>query len=203
MTRTPDAGHTATAADATRAADAEILADACWPGPADADPPPLAGFVISDFSPMAAAAADRCLGLAYGSPTAISADDDLRRRAERTAIIVASRGGDLITNTSIATAVDAGEAVAPLLFFQSVPNAVAGHIARRWGLAGPVICFSPSMEAGDPLGEAMDVAHFLALGGDADEALVLLVEQLWPSGERGSARALLLRPVSSTGRAMA
>ena len=35
-----------------------------------------------------------------------------------------------------------GDRVGPLLFFQSVPNAVAGHVAARWGLTGPVVCLS-------------------------------------------------------------
>lgn len=76
-----------------------------------------------------------------------------------------------------------------------MPNAVVGHIAKRWGLRGPVICFSPDAAGADPLGEALDVARFLANGGDADEALLLLVEQVGPDGASASARALLVRSV--------
>ncbi|MFP8961052.1 hypothetical protein ACLIYP_10915 [Streptomyces nanhaiensis] len=180
--------------------DAEILAEGGWPGPADTGPPPpLAGFVVSGFSPMAAAAADRCLEQVHAAPQAGS--EALRRRAERTAIVLGSRGGDLETHTATAAAVDAGRTAAPLLFFQSVPNAVIGHIAKRWGLAGPVICFSPDDGVGDPLREALDITRSLVAGGDADEALVLLVEQVRPDGGPGGARALLVRPGPDAGEA--
>lgn len=177
----------------TRPADTEILARGSWPGPEDTGPPPpLTGFVVSGFSPMAAAAADRCLTEVYGAPG--TEDEELLGRALRTAVVLGSRGGDLETHTATAAAVDAGKAAAPLLFFQSVPNAVVGHVAKRWHLAGPVICFSPDDITGDPLGEAADIARCLVEGGDADEALVLLVEQVGPDGDPGSAHALLLRP---------
>ena len=40
--------------------------------------------------------------------------------------------GDVTTATRVAAAVDAGQRASPLLFFQSVPNAVAGYLAARW-----------------------------------------------------------------------
>jgi hypothetical protein len=61
-----------------------------------------------------------------------------------------------------------------------------------------VICFSPDDTTGDPLGEAVDIARSLVAGGDADEALVLLVEQIRPDGEAGGAHALLVRPAPGT-----
>ncbi|MEV6122185.1 beta-ketoacyl synthase N-terminal-like domain-containing protein [Streptomyces sp. NPDC052077] len=175
--------------------DAEILARASWPGADDTGPPPpLTGFVVSDFGPMAAEAADRCLWASYGDREEL--DAARRLRAGRTAVVLGSRGGDLETHTATAAAVDAGRPAAPLLFFQSVPNAIVGHIAKRWGLAGPVICFSPDDATGDPLGEALDIARFLVSGGDADEALVLLVEQVGADGGPGGAEALLVRPAA-------
>ncbi|MFF3216013.1 hypothetical protein ACFYYB_36050 [Streptomyces sp. NPDC002886] len=180
------------------AAAVEVLAAGVWPAPGDPElPVPLAGFAVSSFSPMASAAADRCLEQVHGAPGAEPAGPGTRelvRRAGRTAIVLASRGGDLETHTATAVAVDAGRPAAPLLFFQSVPNAVVGHIAKRWGLAGPVICFSPDAATADPLGEALDVTRFLVAGGDADEALLLLVEQAGADGAPASARALLVRP---------
>ncbi|MFF1410595.1 hypothetical protein ACFVX6_12540 [Streptomyces sp. NPDC058289] len=178
------------------AAAAEVLAEGVWPAPGDpALPVPLAGFAVSSFSPMASAAADRCLEQVYGTPGgAEPGAEESVRRAGRTAIVLASRGGDLETHTATAVAVDACRPAAPLLFFQSVPNAVVGHIAKRWGLAGPVICFSPDAATADPLGEALDVTRSLVDGGDADEALLLLVEQVGPDGGPASARALLVRP---------
>jgi 3-oxoacyl-(acyl-carrier-protein) synthase len=85
----------------------------------------------------------------------------------------------------VAHAVDSGGRVGPLLFFQSVPNAVAGYIAARWGLTGPVVCVA-SAEAG------MDVAAALIEDGDAEEALVVLAEQAGTAGERDSASAVLV-----------
>lgn len=196
---------------AFRAADMEILAEAVWPGPGDGElPPPLSGFVVSAFSPMASAAADRCLEQVYGPlDTATPAQPDTGggggvrpgpgRRAARTAIVLGTRGGDLETHTATAVAVDAGKSAAPLLFFQSVPNAVVGYVAKRWELTGPVICFSPDDATGDPLGEALDVTRSLVAGADVDEALVLLVEQAGPDGGPGSARALLVRPAPDSG----
>lgn len=190
------------------AAAVEVLAEGAWPVPGDPGlPVPLAGFAVSSFSPMASAAADRCLEQVYGAPGAAESGADaagpgaeeLVRRAGRTAIVLASRGGDLETHTATAVAVEAGRPAAPLLFFQSVPNAVVGHIAKRWGLAGPVICFSPDAATADPLGEALDVARFLVDGGDAGEALLLLVEQVGPDGAPASARALLVRPAPFAG----
>ncbi|MDD9382932.1 hypothetical protein M8Z33_41085 [Streptomyces sp. ZAF1911] len=187
------------------AASVEVLAEGVWPAPGDPElPVPLAGFAVSSFSPMASAAADRCLEQVYGAPGAAEPGaepagpgaQELVRRAGRTAIVLASRGGDLETHTATAVAVDAGRPAAPLLFFQSVPNAVVGHIAKRWGLAGPVICFSPDAATADPLGEALDVTRFLVDGGDAGEALVLLVEQAGPDGAPANARALLVRPAA-------
>nr|WSX51395.1 hypothetical protein OG409_22105 [Streptomyces sp. NBC_00974] len=199
-----------------RAAAVEILAEGAWPGPGDAElPPALAGFVVSAFSPMASVAADRCLEQVHGAletrtatatATATAQGTEAGdgrpepgRRSARTAIVLGTRGGDLETHTATAVAVDAGKSAAPLLFFQSVPNAVVGHIAKRWELTGPVICFSPDDATGDPLAEALDITGSLVAGADADEALVLLVEQVGPDGGPGSARALLVRPAPGAG----
>ena len=50
--------------------------------------------------------------------------------------------GDVTSATRVAAAVDAAGRVPPLQFFQAVPNAVAGHLAARWQLTGPVVCVS-------------------------------------------------------------
>ena len=49
-----------------------------------------------------------------------------------TAIVMVTALGDVTSATRVAAAVDAGKRVSPLLFFQSVPNAVAGYLAARW-----------------------------------------------------------------------
>jgi 3-oxoacyl-(acyl-carrier-protein) synthase len=147
------------------------LAQARWPEPGDpADPPPLAGFIVSPFSPLVAAVAERCLSRA-------------RPAGARTAIVIASPLGDLDSAVHVAAAVDHRTRVGPLLFYQSVPNAVAGYVAARWGLAGPVVCTSP---VGDPLADGLATADLLFADGDCDEALVMVVTD--------TAHALLIRP---------
>jgi hypothetical protein len=144
-----------------------VLARASWPAGAGA-PPPIPGFIVSSFSPLAAAVADRCLTLRYRKPPVD------RTIGERIAVIVVSVSGDVGTSTAVARAVDDGKRVAPLLFFQSVPSAVVGHVGARWGLAGPVVCSSP---VGDPVRDAFAQAALLISDGDADEVLLVLVEQ--------------------------
>jgi len=158
------------------AAGLTVRATAAWPeSTVDDAPPALPGFVVSSFSPLVAEAAERCLRKRYGAPPGDSA----------TAVILVSPLGDVTSAVHVAHAVDSGGRVGPLLFFQSVPNAVAGYIAARWGLTGPVVCVA-SAEAG------MDVATALIEDGDAEEALVVLAEQAGTAGERDSASAVLV-----------
>ena len=141
---------------------------------------PLPGFVISSFSPLAAAAAERCLAVRHGEPPAVDGV------GARTAVVVVSASGDAEMAAHVAHAVDDGARIGPLLFFQAVPNSVAGHVAARWGLRGPVVCLSPT---GDPKAEGLAHARLLIDDGDADEVLVVLVEQ---DGAADSAHALLV-----------
>jgi hypothetical protein len=165
--------------------DLVVLARTAWPA-ADQDPlPGLPGFIISSFSPLAAELAERCLRQFFGSPPAGPG------RAEQTAIVLASTTGDIATAVAVAQAVDQGRSVPPLLFYQSNANAVAGHIAARWGLAGPVACTIP---AGDGLADALEVATLLIEGGDAAAALVILADQRRQDGDTGT--ALLVGPAS-------
>ncbi|HWF82000.1 MAG TPA: hypothetical protein VN695_15565 [Streptosporangiaceae bacterium] len=155
---------------------AEVLAQARWPLDSTADDlPQIAGFVESAFSPLIAAIADLCLSGFYGEPPA------RHEEGERTAIVLASATGDIPTAVAVAAAVQAGRRVPPLLFYQSNPNAVAGYVAARWGLSGPVVCTMPGRS--DPgsvtdassraLAEARATADLLIGDGDADAALVV------------------------------
>jgi hypothetical protein len=175
-----------------------VLARSHWPADdADAELPAVAGFIESAFSPLVAAVAERCLSSYFGDPPAALA------RGERTAIAIATSTGDLATSAAVASAVQAGRRVPPLLFYQSNPNAVAGYIAARWGLAGPVVCTMPGNAApatggssprasaaggsggssprastaedltARALAEAQACAALLIEDGDADAALVI------------------------------
>ncbi|GAA1984674.1 beta-ketoacyl synthase chain length factor [Catenulispora subtropica] len=149
-----------------------VVAEARWPeSERDQTPPALPGFIVSSFSPIAAETAARCLSR---RPTG-SGD------GSATAVIIASARGDLESAAHVAEAVDSSGTLGPLLFFQSVPNAVAGHIAARWNLTGPVVCVADRASA-------LEAAALLIEDGDADEALVLHID--------GAAHAVLLRAES-------
>ncbi|MEV4412292.1 beta-ketoacyl synthase chain length factor [Catellatospora sp. NPDC049609] len=172
------------------------LARASWPeSTADAEPPQLSGFVLSSFSPLVAEVARRCLTRVYGQPPADPA------RGGRTAVIISSCSGDAVTAAEVARAVDAGRRLGPLLFFQAVPNAVAGYVAARWELGGPVVSLSPEGGAdpvGESLAEGLALASLLIRDGDADEALVIVAEQAADDGGRDRALAVLVRSTERT-----
>ena len=169
-----------------------VLARSAWPATGSAPTaalPPVPGFVVSSFSPLAAHLAELCLVQYFGSPPA----DPVRGR--QTAVVLASTTGDIATAVEVARAVDRGRPVSPLLFYQSNPNAVAGHIATRWGLEGPVTCTIPARRG---LADAMDSAALLIEGAEAQAALVILANQGRP-GDDGMAAddngtALLIGP---------
>ncbi|WP_089154212.1 hypothetical protein [Micromonospora sp. NBS 11-29] len=158
-----------------------MLAEARWPEDGDGTPPALPGFVHSPYHPLVAAVADRCLTRRYGDAGALPAGN-------RTAVVLVSAGGDTAGAAHVRGTVAAGGRVGPLFFFQSVPNSVAGHIAARRGLDGPVVCLSPS---GDPRAEGEAEADLLRYDGDAAQALLILIE-LAPDGTSGEATAVLL-----------
>jgi len=163
-----------------------LLAKAHWPGPTDDGLPPIAGFTVSTFNPLVAEAAERCLSAYYGpapgpGPT-------------RTALLLTSGSGDLATAAAIAAAsADTGRRMPPLLFFQSNPNAVLGHIAARWQLTGPVVATAPATPAapGEVPADALDLAELLLDDGDADQVLLIAAEQA-PEPHQDRAVALLL-----------
>jgi Beta-ketoacyl synthase, N-terminal domain len=161
---------------AAAAAGLTVCSSASWPETgSDGEVPALAGFIESNFSPLLAEVAARAL----------------RGRAQPqgsgkvTAIVMVTALGDVTSATRVAAAVDAGRRVPPLLFFQSVPNAVAGYLATRWHLTGPVVCVSGT-RAG------LEVAAALIDDADADEALVVRVDLAVTDDDRDRAAALIV-----------
>ncbi|MEU6077684.1 beta-ketoacyl synthase chain length factor [Micromonospora sp. NPDC047074] len=151
------------------------LAEAAWPEPGDGAPPPVPGYVHSRFAPLVAAVAERCLTRAYGRRPVPD--------GERTAVVLVSAAGDVASAAHVRATVAAGGRPGPLFFFQSVPNSVAGHVAARWELGGPVLCLAPT---GDPRAEGAAEVDLLLHDGDADRALLVLIEQAPDdSGARG------------------
>src|SRR5258708_2243309 len=109
-----------------------VLAEAAWPESDDpAEVPDVAGFVISTFSPLMVAVTERCLTRFAGGPPLENGD--------RVAIVLLSEEGDIGLAAAVASAVDEGRRTGPVVFFQSVPSAVLGHVAERWGLSGPLV----------------------------------------------------------------
>jgi 3-oxoacyl-(acyl-carrier-protein) synthase len=159
------------------------IAAGAWPEPGDpATAPPIAGFVVSSFTPIVAAAAERCLARAQRG-TGEDRGDGLV--PYRTAVVIVSSCGDVASARHVADAVDAGARISPLMFFQSVPNAVAGHLAARHGLDGPVVCLSPT---GDPLAAGLAEAALLIADEELAAALVIVADQ-----DPDAARAVLVR----------
>jgi hypothetical protein len=153
------------------------LASAAWPSSTSDSAPPLAGFVESTFSPLAAEVARRVL-----SEAVPPAD---------TAVIIVSHSGDATSARATEEAVASGRRPSPLLFFQAVPNAVAGYIAAKWNLTGPVVCLTPA-SPGD-VSDGLALAELLIADGDAGGALIISVEQ----GPRDAAHALLVKGESA------
>jgi hypothetical protein len=173
MTGLPTLRATAEAAGLT------ITASASWPETgADRAVPALAGFIESDFSPLLAEVAGRALSRREGPA-----------HSQVTAVVMVTALGDVVTATRVAAAVDAGQRVSPLLFFQSVPNAVAGYLGARWRLTGPVVCVSGTRAA-------LDVAALLIADADADEALLACVDLAVSGGTDRAAAILVTGPVT-------
>jgi 3-oxoacyl-(acyl-carrier-protein) synthase len=164
-----------------------VSSSASWPETdADAEVTPLAGFIESSFSPLLAEVAGRALRgrAAPQAPGTV------------TAVVMVSALGDVTTAVRVAAAVDAGQRVSPLLFFQSVPNAVAGYLAARWQLTGPVVCVSGT-------GAGLDVAALLIDDADADEALVVRVDLAVTGGRDRAAAILVTAPADREQRSSA
>ncbi|MGV9269033.1 beta-ketoacyl synthase chain length factor [Kitasatospora sp. NPDC003701] len=190
-TTTPPA---APAAAPHRHGGSAVRAVASWPEPGDDGAPAMpAGFIASTFPALVATVADRCLRRGYGEPAEPAGE-------RPTAVVLVSEYGDQGTAEAVAAAVDGGGRLQPLLFFQSVPNAVLGWVAARWDLVGPVVCVSPGA---DPAHQGRELADLLIEDGDADEVLLLLVEQAAGPGGRDRAEAhLICRLPAPPGRAV-
>ncbi|WP_405021010.1 hypothetical protein OHV05_33130 [Kitasatospora sp. NBC_00070] len=161
-----------------------LLAHGRWPEPGDTELPRLPGFTDSPFNPLVVAAADRCLH-AWGGEL-----------PGRTGLLLASLSGDLGTARAINEAAGSSRRVPPLLFFQSNPNAVLGHLAARWHLTGPVVATSPPAAApGEVPPDAFELASLLLADDDADQLLVIAAEQAGPA-DPGRAVAVLVTPAT-------
>ncbi|MGD0683477.1 MAG: hypothetical protein ABSA03_00040 [Streptosporangiaceae bacterium] len=181
-----------------------VLSSASWPETdADSEVTALAGFIESHFSPLLAEVAGRALrrrGQPQASGPQASGPQASGPQASGpqasgtvTAVVLVTALGDVTSATRVAAAVDSGRRVAPLMFFQSVPNAVAGYLAARWHLTGPVVCVSQATAA-------LDIAALLIQDADADEALVVCADLAVSSGGGDHGAAILVTGPADTGR---
>jgi hypothetical protein len=127
----------------------KTVAEGRWDG---GEPPGVPGFVGSAFNPMVVAAAERCLA---------------QVETEALTGIVLVSDGDRVSADHVREAVAEGKRIGPLYFFQSVPNSIAGWIAAKWDLRGPVVCVT---EGG------LEEAGLLLDDGDAEQVLIVEVD---------------------------
>lgn len=124
-----------------------------------ADLPRVVGFADSPFVRLADAVLRDCLPAPEHRP--------------RTGIVLASVLGDIATANRASAAVAIGQKPSALLFYQSVPTAVLGHVCAEFGLQGPLVCLSG---AADLCADACEIAEQLLEEGSADRVLVVYVE---------------------------
>ncbi|WP_405775474.1 ketosynthase [Streptomyces sp. NBC_01390] len=159
------------------ASDRAIVSAACltpWgeeasgvPGAAPKELPKISGFAISRFGPLVHAAASACLGPADAS------DGHVGRFGARTAIVLATMYGDVVTVDTATQWTVAGKLSNPLMFFQSVSTSILSHLTRRYGIYGPLTCISA---VPDPAGDALRVADALLDDPELHQVLVIGVE---------------------------
>ncbi|CCH29454.1 beta-ketoacyl synthase chain length factor [Actinosynnema sp. NPDC047251] len=135
------------------------------PGAAPVDLTSVPGFVTSRFNPLVAAVAEQCLGAPGG--------DLIHGLGERTAIVLATACGDTTTSDLATRKLVAGQVHSPLLFFQSVTTSILGHLARQYGITGPVSCVSACE---DLAGSALRLADLLLFDDELEQVLVIGVE---------------------------
>jgi 3-oxoacyl-(acyl-carrier-protein) synthase len=122
--------------------------------------PALAGFFASDFAPLVYAAVRACVG------------NRLDGVGDRVAIVLGSHRFDTVSLELSAEQADQGR-VSPILFYQVLPTAILGQIARDYRLTGPVSCVAVT---GDAQAEVWDIARVLLADASAELVLGLSVE---------------------------
>ncbi len=136
-----------------------VLATARLEG--DADPPGVPGFALSRFNPLVNELARRCL-TTVGDVS-----------GPGTALLLGTTFGDTTTIDTASRNLVAGQVRNPLLFYQSVPTTILGHVAREYGITGPVVCCSIRT---DPANELAELAELLLLDEELRQVLVIEVE---------------------------
>jgi 3-oxoacyl-[acyl-carrier-protein] synthase II len=154
------------------------------------DPPGVPGFIVSRFNPLVNEAVRRCLA---------EAGDAVDVSGPGTALLLGSVFGDTTTSDTASAGLVAGDVRNPLLFYQSVPTTILGHVAREYGITGPIVCCSIRT---DPAGTLRDLARLLLLEDEISRVLMIevelaagrrvahLTEGSGPAGDTATARLL-------------
>ncbi|WP_409468011.1 ketosynthase [Streptomyces sp. HC307] len=137
------------------------------PGAADVALPKVRGFVGSRFGPLVHAVGTACLG----EPETFAGADGSAGR--RTGIVLATMFGDTVTADTFTQHMIAGHVHNPLLFLQSVPTSILGHLTKQYGITGPLNCVSGGA---DLAVEALRLVDVLMGSGDVHQVLVVGVE---------------------------
>lgn len=124
-------------------------------------PPPVPGFIESQFNPLVYAVVKQCL-------SSWSADE-----GAGTAIVLGSGLGDTTTADVAGQNVAKGNVHNPLLFYQSVPTSILGYVTREFGMTGPLSCV-----AGNELSTSMLEMADLLLEDEAIHQVLLLAVEL-------------------------
>ncbi len=143
--------------------------------------PSLPGFMVSDFAPLVYAAVRECLGDARSGHL-------LEGVGDRVGIVLGSRRFDTVTLELSVEHVNRGR-VSPILFYQVLPTAILGQVARDYRLTGPVSCVAVT---GDARAEVLETARVL-LADEAAQWVLGLTVELDPDPEKSFARADLVR----------
>jgi 3-oxoacyl-(acyl-carrier-protein) synthase len=143
--------------------------------------PQLPGFMASNFAPLVYAAVRGCLGDARS-------DHQLKGLGDRVGMVLGSQRFDTVTLEMSVEHVNRGR-VSPILFYQVVPTAVLGQIARDYRLTGPVSCVAVT---GDARAEVLELGRLLLADRDADWVIGVTVE-LDPDPAKSFATADLVR----------
>lgn len=151
------------------------LATGAQGGPATVPLPNLPGFVASPFINLVQHAQRRCLAQAA------------RQYApDSTGVVLASVLGDTTTADRASQAVADYRTPQPLLFYQSIPLAVLGHVSVEFSLTGPLVCLAGGA---DLFADTMETAEMLLEDG-AGAVLVTYVDAGGGRWSRSAATAL-------------
>lgn len=141
----------------------EIVATALAGPRAGVPPRPVPGFVSSAFNPYVSDVAARCLRVAQQG----------EGRRLRTAIVLASLCGDATTADLACQQLADGRAINPLLFYQSVPTSILGHLAREFPVIGSVTSLAST---GGIAADLVETADLMVSQDETDQVLLIGVE---------------------------